>query len=310
MVMGNIETAQIILKELGLPTAQYNEISALTFLALANLREGDPWTNANKVKLRIHDILIFAKEAYNREYAENTRETVRRQVIHQFEQARVVDRNPDDPSLPTNSPNTRYALTDGVIDLIKSYSATNWDGKLRAFKQNYTSLVEIYNKTKKKQLIPVRLPSGEELHLSPGEHNQLEAAIVEGFAPRFAPGSLLVYLGEAADKLYHFNEELMKRLGIPANEHDKLPDVVLYDESKNRIFLIEAVTSHGPVSPKRQHELELMLSDCKAIQIYVSAFPNFKEFKRHINDIAWETEVWISEVPDHLIHFNGDKFLS
>jgi len=221
-----------------------------------------------------------------------------------------VDRNPDDPGLPTNSPNTRYALTDDVINLTKSYGTTDWDGKLTDFKQNYTSLVEIYSKTKKKQLIPVRLPSGEELHLSPGEHNQLEAAVVEEFAPRFAPGSLLVYLGDAADKLYRFNEELMKRLEIPANEHDKLPDVVLYDESKNRIFLIEAVTSHGPVSPKRQHELEIMLSNCKAKQIYVSAFPNFKEFKTHISDIAWETEVWISEVPDHLIHFNGDKFLS
>ena len=276
MVIGKIETAQIILRKLGLPPAQYNEISALTFLALANLREVDPWTNSSKIKLRIHDILTFAKEAYDREYAENSRETFRRQVIHQFEQARVVDRNPDNPGLPTNSPNTCYALTDDVIDLIKSYGTTDWDGKLTAFKQNYISLVEKYNKIKKKQLISVRLPSGEELHLSPGEHNQLEAAIVELFAPRFAPGSLLIYLGEAADKLYHLKEEIMEKLGIPANEHDKLPDVVLYDESKNRIFLIEAVTSHGPVSPKRQHELELMLSDCEAIRNICKRISNFQ----------------------------------
>ncbi len=309
MVIGKIEDAQKILKALGLPPAQCNEISALTFLALANLQEEDPWTKASQVKLRIHDILIFAKDEYKKEYAENSRETFRRQVIHQFEQARVVDRNPDDPGLPTNSPNTRYALTDDIMFLIKIYGSDEWDSSLIKFKQNYITLTEIYNKSQKKQLIPVRLPSGEELHLSPGEHNQLEAAIVEVFAPRFAPGSLLVYLGDAADKLRHFNEKLMKKLGIPANEHDKLPDVVLYDESKNRIILIEAVTSHGPVSPKRHHELELMLSDCTANRIYVSAFPNFKEFKRHMSEIAWETEVWVSEVPDHLIHFNGDKFL-
>ena len=70
-------------------------------------------------------------------------------------------------------------------------------------------------------------------------------------------------------------------------------------------FLIEAVTSHGPVSPKRYYELEKMLSHVPATRVYVSAFPNFKEFKTHITDIAWETEVWISDVPDHLIHFNG-----
>ncbi len=85
--------------------------------------------------------------------------------------------------------------------------------------------------------------------------------------------------------------------------------MVIYDESKNWLYLIEAVTSHGPMSPKRVVELEKFLKKCKAGKIYVSAFPDFSEFKKHTNNIAWETEVWIMEFPEHMIHFNGDRFL-
>lgn len=308
--MGKIEEAQEILHALGLPSAQQNEISALTFLALANLREEDPWSNAEPVRRRIHDILIFAKEAYTREYAENTRETVRRQVIHQCEQARIVDRNPDNPSLATNSPRTHYALTDQIVDLIRGYGEKTWDGKLKRILGNRKTLWEVYRKKRKSRMVPVRLPSGKKLHLSPGKHNELQAAVIEQFAPRFAPGSSPVYVGDTARKTLHVNEKLLRSLNITVTEHDKLPDVVLYHKNKNRLFLIEAVTSHGPVSPKRQYELDQMLRDCPADLIYVSAFADFREFKRHIVNIAWETEVWLSEIPDHLIHFNGDKFLA
>lgn len=92
-------------------------------------------------------------------------------------------------------------------------------------------------------------------------------------------------------------------------DHGKLPDLVLYDENKNWVFMIEAVTSHGPVSPKRQSELEELFKSCAAARMYVSAFLDFATFKRFLNDIAWETEVWIAEMPSHLIHYNGDKFL-
>lgn len=307
--MGKIEEAQEILKALGMPPAQQNEISALTFLALTGLKEKDPWKNATPVRRRIHDILIFAKEAYGKDYAENTRETVRRQVIHQFEQARIVDKNPDNPSLPTNSPRTHYAIIDEIIGLVRGYGDIAWEGSLKRILGDRQTLWEVYRKKRKSRMVPVRVVSGKELYLSPGKHNELQAAVVEHFAPRFAPGSKLVYLGDTETKTLYMDEELLESLNIPVTEHDKLPDVMLYDSKKKWLFLIEAVTSHGPVSPKRQYELEKMLSGCPAGRVYVTAFPNFQEFKRHISNIAWETEVWLSEIPDHLIHFNGEKFM-
>ena len=118
-----------------------------------------------------------------------------------------------------------------------------------------------------------------------------------------------MYLGDAANKLLHLDRKKLVELGVSLTEHNKLPDIVLYDEDRNRLFLIEAVTSHGPVNPKRMEELEVTLNECSAIRVYVSAFPDFTQFKRYVDKIAWETEVWVAEIPDHLIHFNGDKFL-
>jgi hypothetical protein len=106
-----------------------------------------------------------------------------------------------------------------------------------------------------------------------------------------------------------YEKERLEQLGVPMTAHDKLPDVLLYQKEKNRLYLIEAVTAHGPVSHKRKFELEKLLEGCLAKRVYVTAFLDFAEFRRHERDIAWETHVWIAEVPEHMIHFNGDKFL-
>ncbi len=84
--------------------------------------------------------------------------------------------------------------------------------------------------------------------------------------------------------------------------------MIIFEPKRNWLFLIEAVTSLGTVSPQRLLELEEFLKDCKVGKIYVSAFTDMAEFKKHSNNIAWETEVWLAEIPDHMIHFNGDRF--
>ncbi len=105
------------------------------------------------------------------------------------------------------------------------------------------------------------------------------------------------------------DNDALSKLGIEITEHDKLPDIVLFDTARNWLFLIEAVTSHGPVNAKRYTEIEQMLTDCPAERIYVTAFSTRSDFRAHAAEIAWETEVWIAENPDHMIHFNGLKFL-
>ena len=308
ITMGKIEQAQEILEVFGLPSAQQNEVSALTILALAQLSEKNTWKEASNPMLRVHDVLIEIKQRYGREYAENSRETIRRKVLHQFEQAGIVVRNTDDPTRPTNSGLNNYMLSEAALDVVRAYGSSKWKARVENFIEKQGKLLDVYQKAKEQTKIPLQVAEGVVYKLSPGKHNKLEVAIVEEFGPRFAPGAKLIYFGDTAKKTLILDEAVFKKLGLPVSAHGKFPDVILYDSKRKWLFLIEAVASHGPVSPKRHIELEKLFANCKAGKIYVTAFLDFATYKKYSNDIAWETEVWIAEMPSHMIHFNGDKF--
>jgi hypothetical protein len=308
--MSKVNEAIEILKALGLPRAQQNERSGLTLLALLDLKENNGWSTSKQRIIRIHDILEFVQANYGKRYAENTRETIRRQTLHQFEQAGIVERNPDDPNRPTNSPHTVYTIGSDTLKVIKRYNTSGWNPALAEWIKQKGKLIDRYEKRRQRQLTSVDLPGGPSLNFSPGKHNKLQAQIITEFRARFCPKTSVVYVGDTARKLLHIDRNLLAEMKIPITEHDKLPDVVLFDQKRHLLFLIEAVTAHGPLSPKRQIELEQTLKHCDARRIYVSAFPDFAEFKKHIGNIAWDTEVWISDNPDHMIHFNGPKFFT
>lgn len=308
--MTKIKEAQLILGELGLPKAQQNEISGYTLLALCNITEDDQWASSQRISMGVSKgIMPFIKDNYAKEYAPNTRETFRRQVLHQFVQASIADYNPDNPSLPVNSPKAHYSLTQAALEVIQAYGTAQWTIKLENFHSVSGKLHETYRKERQHLMVPVKLPDGSSFLLSPGKHNEVQAAIIEQFASRFAPGGVLLYLGDTENKTLHLQLEYFEAIGVKIDKHSKLPDIVIHDPDKNWLYLIEAVTSHGPISPKRIKELEDLFENCKSGPVYVTAFPDLKEFKMHLENIAWDTEVWIAEIPDHMIHFNGDRFL-
>lgn len=309
--MSKIAEAQEILKALGLPSAQQNDMSALTLLALCSIKKDTPWADATRTSQRItKEIMAFVNENYKADapYAPNTRETFRRQVLHQFIQAGVANYNPDDPSLPVNSPKAHYAITEEALEVAKSYGTKNWDSRTQQFAVEYEILRDRYAAERDMHRIPLVI-EGNEYYLSPGAHNEVQAAVVEDFAPRFAPGGKLLYIGDTEDKDLYVNAAGLEALNLPITEHSKLPDIVISDEKRGWLFLVEVVTSHGPVSAKRVIELEEFTKNCPFGIVYVTAFPNAREFKKHVDEIAWETEVWLSDTPDHMIHFNGDRFI-
>lgn len=307
--MTKITEAFDVLKQFNVPKKQQNERSALALLALLSLREKDSWTSAKKTLIRVHDMMQFIKVEYNREYAENSRETFRRQTLHQFEkEVGIVERNADDQTRSTNSPNTTWSVTDDALKIVKTYGTTDWKKELPKFLKKIKRTVVAYRVKKSKNMLSITL-DGEEIAFSPGKHNELQIEVLNNFRKNFCPDAEVLYVGDTAHKMLYLNEELLKEIGIEIKKHDILSDVILLDRTKDRLYLIEAVTFHGPVSNKRHIELTEYFSKLKYKKIFVSAFPDFKEFKRHVNDIAWETEVWVSEIPNHMIHFNGDKFL-
>lgn len=311
-----LQQTKALLTELGLPKAQCNDRSAWVFLALADVKPSDDWSGATAPLLPTVTIMAFIRANYGMDYKPNSRETIRRQTLHQFEQARIVDRNRDDPSRATNSKDNNYSLNQSILEILVEYPAGHWESKVQGYKGSVTELTAQYERALDKQKIPITLPSGETIKLSPGKHNQLHADVVHEFCSRFVGGSgRLLYIGDTASsrneggKLMFLEADYLESLGVPPMSHDKLPDVVVFDEDRNWLFLIEAVTSHGPVSPKRWVELEEAFKGCTAGLVYVTAFPDRAEFRKNAADIAWETEVWIADNPDHMIHFNGDRFL-
>jgi type II restriction enzyme len=182
-----ISEAQVILKTLGLPTPQQNRISALTLLALCGLKVDEPWRQARREGRTVtKGLMEFMHREYSVRYAPNTRETVRRQVLHQLVLAGVADRNPFDPELPTNDPRTHYAISEAALNAVRTFGSKEWETEVARFLTRRTALIEIFARERSKRLIPVRFPDGKLISLSPGAHNRLQKAIVEQFAPRFA----------------------------------------------------------------------------------------------------------------------------
>lgn len=304
-----IEAAQQIIVSLGLPRAQQNERSALCLLALLDLTPGKAWADAGNPLVGITPIMDWAREHYGKEYAPNTRETIRRQSMHQFCDAGLALYNPDKPDRPVNSPKAVYQIEPSALALLRTFGTPEWHDSLTAYLSERETLVARYAKEREQNRIPVEIAPGQKITLSPGEHSELIRAIIEDFAPRFAPGSVLVYAGDTGDKWGYFDAALLAGLGVDVDSHGKMPDVVLHFTEKNWLLLVESVTSHGPVDGKRHTELAKLFARSTAGLVYVTAFPNRAIMGRYIGDIAWETEVWVADAPSHLIHFNGVRFL-
>ena len=304
-----IDEAIDILTQFGLPRAQLNDRTAYCLLALLNLTEEKPWSNAVAPLIGITPMMDFARRNYAADYAPNTRETFRRFSMHQMVQAGIALYNPDSPERPTNSPKAVYQISPVALEVVKAYKTRLWARKLAAFRQSVPTLVEQYAKERQMDMVQVRVRDGLNVTLSPGTHNELIRAIIEDMAPRFTPGATLVYIGDTGDKWGFFDKELAARLGLKVEEHGKMPDVVLWHEANNWLILVESVTSHGPVDSKRHIELSELFFSASGDKVYISAFPNKRTFARYAPDVAWETEVWVADNPTHMVHFNGSRFL-
>lgn len=301
--------AMAILADLEMPKAQCNERSALVLLALLDLEPDQPWREAKAPLMGITPIMNWMRAHYRKEYAPNSRETVRRQTIHQFVDAAIALRNPDKPDRPVNSGASVYQIAPPLLDALRQYGSPAWEDALANFMGRQPSLATRYARERDLHMVPVQVPGGGELRLTPGVHSELIRDVVESFGPRFVHGARLLYAGDTGAKHGLHDRDYLADLGVTTDEHGKMPDVILYDEGRDWLLLIEAVTSHGPVDPKRHGELEALFKQAKPGLVYVTAFPNRSLMARYVGEIAWETEVWCASDPTHLVHFNGIRFL-
>ena len=268
--MDKIEETREFLDQIGMPKAQQADICCYVILAMAGIKPDMQWKEATNEWIRIHDIIQFANSYYGTTYAENSRETFRKQALHHFRTAALVEDN----GKATNSPNYRYRLTKETFQLLRVRDTIEWEVSLRRFQHYHPSLVETYASKRKMIMMPVKI-NGQDFSFSPGKHNELQKAIIEEFAPRFAPDSECLYVGDTIEKDLVKNVEKLTKLGFEITLHDKMPDVVLYREDKDWLYFVESVTSVGPMDPKRILEITEMTKDVTAGKIFVTAFPDF-----------------------------------
>lgn len=307
--MTRLTEAQALLKVLGFDGPRSNARSGRTLLALAQLDEGRPWSAAQNPMLGLRAILDWMRDHLGEPIAENSRESVRRQTLHQFIDGGLVVLNEDDPARATNSSLNNYKLTDAAVEVLQAYGTPGFDAAVTAYLVKVPGLIAKYRAARELTRIPVTLPGGKELTIGAGGQNVLIKKMVDDFCAYFIPGGEVLYIGDADSKLMHFDVERLSSLGVTVNSHGKLPDLVVYQPDKNWLFLLEAASSHGPVDAKRHGELATLFAGSTAGLVYVSCFPDRATMRKFLPDLAWETEAWCASDPTHMIHLNGERFL-
>jgi adenine-specific DNA-methyltransferase len=304
-----VAEAQRALALLNFDRERTNERSALVLLALLGLRPSSPWSKADSPRLRTVEIMAWLRKRYDRDYKPNTRETIRRQTLHQFVDAGLVLLNPDEPDRPVNSPNNCYQIAPRALEVLSAYGSAQFDQQLSAYLDDLPGLRAQYERARAQRQVPVTLPDGSDVMLTPGGQNLLIKQTIEEFCSRFTPGAHVLYVGDAGREDPIFEGGDLEDLGVTLDKHGKLPDLIIHLPNREWLVLIEAAASHGPVDGKRRDELERLFAEASAGLVFVSCFQSRNEMRRYLGEIAWETEVWCADNPSHLIHFNGERFL-
>ena len=304
-----------ILNFIGIPldnlSDRRKERMVLALLAVGNIKNSfsEVLTINDNYFLKTRDIIEFENKYYSENISSGSYDDIRRKDLILLVSAGIVFNSCMLEEKATNNPTRGYGLNPLFASLIKAYGKSNWEVELNKFLFENKSLKEEMEHRRNLQKIPVALPSGENIELSFGEHNVLQKEIVENFLTKFGFNSQVLYIGDTTNKFLYKDDKKLEELKCFNIKHEELPDVIAYSKDKNLLILCEAVHSAGPMSEIRVRKLKEQLNKCTAEIIFITAFLTKKDFKKWILDIAWETEVWIAETPEHMVHFNGYKFL-
>ncbi|MBQ6204975.1 MAG: hypothetical protein IJK46_12895 [Prevotella sp.] len=312
LVMGMLD----ILKAVGVPvenTDRKLERMAKACMAVGQIKRSfkEAKSSEDGEFFRTREIITFENANYGEKIADSSYDGIRRQDLKMLVEAGIVINSSSQEEQATNNPSRGYALSPAFANLLRLYKTSLWKPTLDKFIADTISLKEELERRRNLNKVPVTLPGGKHIDLSYGEHNDLQKAIIEVFLPAFGFGAEVLYVGDTKDKFLHLEQEALENLNFFPLEHEELPDVVAYSKEKNLLYLIEAYHSTGEWSEVRVRKIKRKLeeSHCTANIVFFTAFENRSIFKQKAKDIAWETEVWIAETPEHLVHFNGYKFI-
>lgn len=304
-----IEQAQELLRQVGMDAERSNERSAMTFLALAHMDGDTSWSEASGEMYTTREIMDWIRDHLGVEYAANSRETIRRFTLHQFIAGGLVDYNADDPNRATNSPKNNYRVTPELVEVVRTIGTSNYTHAVIKFNEHIEQWRDQQHEARGMNKVPVKMPDGSVANLSAGGQNILIKAMVEELCSRYAPGGEVVYIDDTDKKQDRSNHPVLERFGIEIPEHGKAPDLIVWLPDKEWLFLMEACSTHGPIDVIRKRDLSELFKGAEGHIIFVSCFPDRSVMRKYLADLAWETEAWCADNPDHMIHLDGEKFL-
>ncbi len=306
-----------ILNSLGIPfdglTQRRLERMGMAFLAVLDVKRSKDWPHAKQSgdgwAPQTRQLIDYINKHFEESISSGSYDDIRRKDLKLATVAGIIEHSANDPNAATNNPTRGYALSPQFAYIVRSYGKQSWDDDIDELLAETRTLRDRLSDIRDIEMVNVTLPDGQSLTFSPGEHNDLQKSIIEEFLPHYGFGSQVLYVGDTANKFLLCDKAKLEQLSFFELTHNELPDVLAYSTSKNWLFLIEAVHSSGPINAIRLEELKRLTETCSAEIVFVTAFLDRATFRKFAPDIAWETEVWIADSPDHLIHFNGDKFL-
>ncbi len=311
-----INQALEIFDAFGIPpekTGRRNEAVAMAFIAVAGVTAPSSWQMAEDLDtpraLTTREIIIFANKYLGEERSSGSYDDVRRKDLKRLVEAGLVTNSA--PESAHNSPKRGWGINPHFGEAIRSFGSEDWVKELNLAMAGYKTWSEKYSTIREMSRVKVRISDDAEITFGPGAHNELQKQIIEEFLPRYGYGAEVIYVADGENRSLHHDKERLNSLNVFELKHEQLPDVLAFSEAKDWLYVIEAVTSTGPISLQRHVAISELLADvkCEGV-VYVTAFPNReKPFTSFLPEIAWETEVWVASDPDHLIHFNGERFL-
>ena len=315
-----VEQALNIVRLVGIPvrrmTKRRQERVSKALLAVAGITPDMRWAeaashfNGTTKPLTTREIIRFWNAHYGENIADSSYDDVRRKDLLVLVEGGLVARSAADPAADVNDGTRGYSVPLEALDLLHSYDTNDWEDSLLRFRNAVGALKDRLSKAREFKMVPVTLPSGNRYRLSPGTHNEIQKAVIEDFLPRFSKGAEVLYIGDTSKKILHMIADRMLDVGIREMDRGTLPDIIAYEAERNWLFIIEAVHSSNPISEMRHFALRRMTQEATAGCLFVSAFADAAAFSRFSKEIGWETEVWIASDPEHMIHFDGGRFLA
>jgi len=294
-------------------TSRRLEKMAMCLLALCDMDKNKSWQTISTLDLlptlTSRQIITYINKYFQETISSGSYDDIRRKDLVLLTGMGLVLKSAKNPNADTNDGTRGYALNPDFAKLVSTYKSDNWEQALNAFEIDQDYINQYIGKREKKKL-SITIDASVKIKLDDGPHNKIQKAIIEEFLPLFGHHAKVLYIGDTSEKHLFEYSETMKSLGMNIEDKGMLPDIVAFSEGKEWLYIIEAVHSSNPLNPERCIELQrTILKDCPYGVVFVTAFLSRKDFAKWLPQIAWETEVWLADTPEHLIHFNGDKFL-